>query len=64
MGMGFALSEDYLTEQGKPVNVGFTNYMIPSIADAPEIAVHFLNIPSPHRGAGCQGIGRNPHHLL
>lgn len=60
MGMGFALSEDYLTSQGRPVNVGFTNYIIPSIADSPRIDVDFLDIPSPIGSLGVKGLAEIP----
>jgi nicotinate dehydrogenase medium molybdopterin subunit len=60
MGMGFALSEDYMTNQGKPVNVGLTNYIIPSIADIPDIQVHFLDLPSPIGSLGAKGLAEIP----
>ena len=60
MGMGFALYEDYLLEQGKPVNIGFTNYLIPSLADAPDIRVYFLNIPTAFGALGVKGLAEAP----
>jgi CO/xanthine dehydrogenase Mo-binding subunit len=60
MGMGFALSEDYLLSQGKPVNLGFTNYIIPSLADAPEINVHFLGEPAKFGELGVKGLAEAP----
>jgi len=60
MGMGFALFEDYLLAEGKPVNVGFTNYLIPSLADTPEINVHFLNMPTPFGELGVKGLAEAP----
>ena len=60
MGMGFALSEEYLTKDGLPVNIGFTNYIIPSIADMPEIHVHFLDLPSPLGALGVKGLAEIP----
>ena len=56
MGMGFALSEDYQLFEGKPVNVGFTNYLIPSIADTPDIRVHFLTDPATFGPLGVKGL--------
>jgi nicotinate dehydrogenase medium molybdopterin subunit len=55
MGLGFALSEEYILENGLPINVGFTNYIIPSISDAPEIYVSFIDIPSPIGKLGVKG---------
>lgn len=60
MGMGFALSEDYLLKDGRPVNVGFTNYIIPSIADAPEIYTYFVETPSPIGPLGVKGLAEIP----
>ncbi len=60
MGMGFALFEDYILEKGKPVNAGFTNYLIPSLADAPDIRVHFSDYPSPIGKLGVKGLAEAP----
>lgn len=60
MGMGFALFEDYMLAEGKPVNVGFTNYLIPSLADTPDINVHFLSYPSPLGKLGVKGLAEAP----
>ncbi len=60
MGMGFALSEEYLVRDGLPINTGFTNYIIPSIADAPEIEVQFLDFPSPIGHLGVKGLAEIP----
>jgi CO/xanthine dehydrogenase Mo-binding subunit len=60
MGMGFALYEDYLLSQGKPVNLGFTNYIIPSLADTPEINVHFLSEPAKFGELGVKGLAEAP----
>lgn len=60
MGMGFALFEDYLLSQGKPVNIGFTNYLIPSLADTPNIRVHFLSHPAVFGPLGVKGLAEAP----
>jgi CO/xanthine dehydrogenase Mo-binding subunit len=60
MGMGFALFEDYLLSEGRPVNVGFTNYLIPSLADTPEIRVYFLSYPAPFGQLGVKGLAEAP----
>lgn len=60
MGMGFALFEDYLLSEGKPVNIGFTNYLIPSLADTPEICVHFLTYPALFGELGVKGLAEAP----
>ena len=60
MGMGFALCEDYLLSKGKPLNAGFTNYLIPTPADAPDIRVHFLSLPAPFGELGVKGLAEAP----
>ncbi len=60
MGMGFTLCEDYMLSQGRPVNIGFTNYLIPSLADAPDIRVHFLSFPAPFGELGVKGLAEAP----
>lgn len=60
MGSGFALSEEYLLENGKPVNVGFTNYLIPTIFDTPEIESYFVTTPSPIGSLGVKGLAEIP----
>jgi CO/xanthine dehydrogenase Mo-binding subunit len=60
MGMGFALFEDYLLWQGKPVNAGFTNYIIPSVSDMPQIDVHFVDYPAAFGRLGVKGLAEAP----
>jgi CO/xanthine dehydrogenase Mo-binding subunit len=44
MGLGYALTEAFLMEQGHLLNRGFTNYLIPTIMDAPAvIESHFVD---------------------
>ena len=60
MGMGFALFEDYILAEGKPINIGFTNYLIPSVADMPDIHVHFLASPALFGKLGVKGLAEAP----
>jgi CO/xanthine dehydrogenase Mo-binding subunit len=60
MGMGFALFEDYILSEGKPVNLGFTNYLIPSLADTPDIQVHFLSYTATFGQLGVKGLAEAP----
>jgi CO/xanthine dehydrogenase Mo-binding subunit len=60
MGMGFALFEDYILSDGRPVNVGFTNYLIPSLADTPDIHAHFLSYPATFGQLGVKGLAEAP----
>jgi CO/xanthine dehydrogenase Mo-binding subunit len=56
MSMGFALFEEYILAEGKPVNIGFTNYLIPSLMDTPDIQVNFLSYPASFGDLGVKGL--------
>jgi len=60
MGIGMGLFEEtiYDPRNGHPINDNFADYIVPTIADAPDIDVHFLDIPDPiMNGYGVRGIG-------
>jgi xanthine dehydrogenase YagR molybdenum-binding subunit len=60
MGVGMGLFEEtiYDPRNGHPINDNFADYIVPTIADAPEIDVHFLDIPDPLLNEyGARGIG-------
>jgi xanthine dehydrogenase YagR molybdenum-binding subunit len=60
MGVGMGLFEETTYDQrnGHPINNNFADYIVPTSADAPEIDVHFLDIPDPLMGEyGARGIG-------
>lgn len=59
--LGYALSENIVFHKsGKFWNGDFTNYIIPSIMDMPNINVAFLNKPYPEGPYGVKGIGELP----
>jgi CO/xanthine dehydrogenase Mo-binding subunit len=66
MGLGYATSEEYLTDEGKPVNIGFTNYLIPTVHDspAPAIKVHFVDNPVPMGKLGVKGLAEIPNSVI
>jgi xanthine dehydrogenase YagR molybdenum-binding subunit len=60
MGVGMGLFEEtvYDPRNGHPINDNFADYIVPTIADAPQIDVHFLDIPDPLLNEyGARGIG-------
>ena len=60
MGVGMALFEEtiYDPRNGHAINDNFADYLVPTSADAPQIDVHFLDIPDPKMGHyGARGIG-------
>lgn len=62
MGLGYAVTEEFLEKDGKPVNIGFTNYLIPTVHDAPSSTIksHFINNPVPMGELGVKGLAEIP----
>ena len=59
-GIGWALSEEVLLEDGAMSNSQFTNYIIPTAGDLPPIRVFFEEQPSQYGPQGAKGIGELP----
>jgi CO/xanthine dehydrogenase Mo-binding subunit len=59
-GIGYALYEKCLWQNGHLANNQMTNYIIPTSADIPPIHVTFEEVPSPHGPGGAKGIGELP----
>ncbi len=60
-GIGYALYEKVVLQNGHMANNQMTNYIIPTAADVPPIHVHFEQIPFRYGGFGAKGIGELPH---
>jgi CO/xanthine dehydrogenase Mo-binding subunit len=60
-GVGFALYEEVALDKGAMKNNQFTNYIIPTSADAPDIRVEFIESTNFDTGPfGAKGIGELP----
>ncbi|MFT5422488.1 MAG: CO/xanthine dehydrogenase Mo-binding subunit [Phycisphaerales bacterium] len=59
-GIGWALLEDFVWDQGAMRNNQLTNYIIPSAMDVPPIKVTFIENPYAYGGGGAKGIGELP----
>jgi CO/xanthine dehydrogenase Mo-binding subunit len=59
-GLGWALYENTVWQNGRMANGQMTNYIIPTTADIPPIRVHFFENPYPGGPAGAKGIGELP----
>ena len=60
MGIGMGLFENTVYDQrnGHPINNNFADYIVPTIADLPEIDIHFVEHPDFLMGEyGARGIG-------
>jgi CO/xanthine dehydrogenase Mo-binding subunit len=60
-GIGYALYEKVILQNGHMANNQMTNYIIPTAEDVPPIHVFFEEIPFEHGGFGAKGIGELPH---
>ncbi|HYK92173.1 MAG TPA: xanthine dehydrogenase family protein molybdopterin-binding subunit [Acidobacteriota bacterium] len=59
--IGFALYEDVVMKQGAMANNQYTNYIIPTSADTPDIRVEFVEFPHDNNGPyQAKGIGELP----
>ena len=59
-GIGFALYENVVWQEGRMVNGQMTNYIMPTSMDVPPIRVFFEEIPYARGPAGAKGIGELP----
>jgi CO/xanthine dehydrogenase Mo-binding subunit len=57
MGIGLALMEEIKVEDGVIRNASFTDYLIPTILDAPPVVTEFVEQPEPGAPYGLKGIG-------
>ena len=60
-GIGYALYEKVVLQNGHMINNQMTNYIMPTAEDVPPIHVSFVEIPFSHGGYGAKGIGELPH---
>jgi CO/xanthine dehydrogenase Mo-binding subunit len=59
-GIGFALYEKVVWQDGRMVNGQMTNYIMPTSADLPPIRVYFEELGNVHGAFGAKGIGELP----
>ncbi|MFZ3210155.1 MAG: molybdopterin cofactor-binding domain-containing protein, partial [Terriglobales bacterium] len=59
-GVGFALYENVVWQEGRMVNSQMTNYIMPTSADLPRIRVFFEEVPYAHGPGGAKGLGELP----
>ena len=59
-GLGLAVMEELLTDDGKIKNASFTDYLIPTTADMPPVVAELVEIPEPGAPFGAKGVGEPP----
>jgi CO/xanthine dehydrogenase Mo-binding subunit len=60
-GIGYALYEKVVWQNGHMANNQMTNYIMPTAEDVPPIHIFFEEIPFAHGAFGAKGIGELPH---
>jgi CO/xanthine dehydrogenase Mo-binding subunit len=56
MGVGYALMEELLLRNGQVANPDFTDYILPTALDVPEIVVDLVEVPDPDGPFGAKGV--------
>jgi CO/xanthine dehydrogenase Mo-binding subunit len=59
-GLGLALMEEVVVQDGIIRNPSFTDYLIPTVLDMPPMRVEVLEYPDPHAPYGLRGVGEPP----
>ncbi len=59
-GLGLAVMEEIQTSSGLITNASFTDYLIPTALDMPEVEVVIIEEPDPDAPYGVKGVGEPP----
>jgi CO/xanthine dehydrogenase Mo-binding subunit len=59
-GLGLALMEEILLDDGELRNASFTDYLIPTVLDMPPVDLDVLEVPDPEAPYGLRGVGEPP----
>ena len=60
MGLGLALTEELVLDDGHVCNPTFAEYLIPTVLDVPQVVSEFVEVPEPGAPYGVKGIGEHP----
>jgi xanthine dehydrogenase D subunit len=59
-GLGLAIMEEIVTTNGLIRNPSFTDYLLPTSLDAPEVLIGLVEEPDPMAPLGAKGVGEPP----
>ena len=59
-GVGLAVMEEIVVTDGLVRNPSFTDYLIPTFADTPEVLATPIEVPEPGAPFGAKGVGEPP----
>jgi xanthine dehydrogenase D subunit len=59
-GLGLAVMEEIVQVDGFVRNASFTDYLLPTMLDMPDVVATLIEIPDPHAPLGAKGVGEPP----
>jgi CO/xanthine dehydrogenase Mo-binding subunit len=59
-GLGLAVMEEIVVDDGRIRNASFTDYLLPTALDAPEVVITLIEEPDPQAPLGAKGVGESP----
>jgi CO/xanthine dehydrogenase Mo-binding subunit len=59
-GLGLATMEELIVRNGRILNPSFTDYLIPTALDMPEVVATLVEEPEPGAPFGAKGVGEPP----
>jgi xanthine dehydrogenase D subunit len=59
-GVGLAVMEELVLSEGKILNPSFTDYLLPTFLDAPDVEAVLIEQPDPWGPFGAKGVGEPP----
>jgi CO/xanthine dehydrogenase Mo-binding subunit len=59
-GLGLAVMEEIVIDGGRIRNPSFTDYLLPTALDAPEVLATLIEEPDPQAPLGAKGVGEPP----
>jgi CO/xanthine dehydrogenase Mo-binding subunit len=59
-GLGLAVMEEIVVQDGRIRNPSFTDYLLPTALDAPDVVATLIEEPDPQAPLGAKGVGEAP----
>jgi CO/xanthine dehydrogenase Mo-binding subunit len=59
-GLGLAVMEEIIQIDGVIRNGNFTDYLLPTFLDMPDVVATLIEVPDPHAPLGAKGVGEPP----
>ncbi|HQZ35389.1 MAG TPA: xanthine dehydrogenase subunit D [Ilumatobacteraceae bacterium] len=59
-GLGLAVMEEIIQIDGHVRNASFTDYLLPTFLDMPDVAISLIEEPDPMAPLGAKGVGESP----